>query len=125
MPLNITTTRDRLQKFEFTRLFIDELGWSNPKSRNPVKAQVKEFAYTRTPIAQLAGVVVFQVTTGDGIPDAKTRAAIQKHVAEEHVENLLIFLERVRKIIFVDVWQGGRASGQTWRGTTALRNARP
>ncbi len=96
MPLNIATTRDRLQKFEFARLFIDELGWSNPKSRNPIKAQVKETPYTRTPIAQLAGVVVFEVTTGNGIPDAKARAAIQKHVAEEHVENLLIFLDAAR-----------------------------
>ena len=92
MPLNITTTRDRLQKFELTRLFIDELGWSNPKARTPVKAQVKEVEYTRTPIAQLAGVVVFEITCGDGIPDAKARAAIQKHVAEEFIENLLIFL---------------------------------
>ncbi|MCC6823544.1 MAG: hypothetical protein IT579_22695, partial [Verrucomicrobia subdivision 3 bacterium] len=96
MPLDITTTRDRLQKFEFTRLFIDELGWSNPKSRNPVKAQVKEAAYTRTPIAQLSGVVAFEVTAGDGIPDAKTRADIHKHVTEEHVENLLIFLDKGR-----------------------------
>ncbi|MEI6196646.1 MAG: DNA methyltransferase [Verrucomicrobiota bacterium] len=96
MSLNIITTRDRLQKFEFARLFIDELGWSNPKARNPVKAQVKEAAYTRTPIAQLSGVVAFEVTTGDGIPDAKVRAAIQKHVAEEHVENLIIFLDAAR-----------------------------
>lgn len=96
MPLNVTTTRERLQNFEFARLFIDELGWSNPKSRNPVKAQVKEAAYTRTPIAQLSGVVAFEVTTGDGIPDAKVRAAIQKHVAEEHVENLIIFLDAAR-----------------------------
>jgi hypothetical protein len=96
MPLNIATTRDRLQKFEFARLFIDELGWSNPKPRNPIKAKVKETPYTRTPIAQLAGVVVFEVTTGNGIPDAKARAAIQKHVAEEHVENLLIFLDPAR-----------------------------
>jgi len=96
MPLNITTTRDRLQKFEFARLFVDELGWSNPKSRNPVKAQVKEAAYTRTPIAQLSGVVAFEVTAGDGIPDAKVRAAIQKQVAEEHVENLIIFLDAAR-----------------------------
>src|SRR5437762_3023535 len=96
MPLNIASTRDRLQKFEFARLFVDELGWSNPKSRSPIKAQAKETPYARTPIAQLAGVVAFEVTVGDGIPDAKTRAAIQKHVAEEHVENLLIFLDSAR-----------------------------
>src|SRR5207245_5683775 len=56
----------------------------------------KETLYTRTPIAQLAGVVAFEVTTRHGIPDAKTRTAIQKHVAEEHVENLLIFLDPAR-----------------------------
>jgi hypothetical protein len=96
MPLNISSTRDRLQKFEFARLFIEELGWSNPKARNPVKVQVKEVAYTRTPIAQLSGVVAFEVTTDDGIPDAKVRAAIHKQIAEEHVENLLIFLDKDR-----------------------------
>ena len=96
MPLNVTNTRDRLQKFEFARLFIDELGWSNPKSRNPVKAQAKEADYTRTPIGQLAGVVVFEITTSKGIPDAKSRAAIQKHIAEEFIENLLIFLDHDR-----------------------------
>ena len=36
MPLNITSTRDHLQKFEFARLFIDELGWSNPSSGKSV-----------------------------------------------------------------------------------------
>jgi hypothetical protein len=96
MPLNIASTRDRLQKFEFARLFVDELGWSNPKSRNPIKAQARETSYSRTPIAQLAGVIAFEVTTGDGIPDAKTRAAIQKQVAEEHLEHLLIFLDAAR-----------------------------
>src|SRR6266545_4529311 len=96
MPLNVTNTRDRLQKFEFARLFVDELGWSNPKSRTSVKAQAKEVAYTRTPIAQLAGVVVFEIITSDGIPDAKARAAIQKHIAEEFIENLLIFLDHER-----------------------------
>lgn len=101
MPLNIATTRERLQNFEFARLFIDELGWSNPKSRHPVASQLptknsQPITYTRTPIAQLSGVVAFEVTTGDGIPDAKTRAAIQKHVAEEHVENLIIFLDAAR-----------------------------
>ena len=101
MPLNISNTRDRLQKFEFARLFVEELGWSNPKSRNPVRSQLstknsQSFPYTRTPIAQLSGVVAFEVTTGNGIPDAKIRAAIHKQVAEEHVENLLIFLDAAR-----------------------------
>ena len=40
--------------------------------------------------------IAFEITTGGGIPDAKTRAAIHKHVSEQHLENLLIFLDSAR-----------------------------
>jgi len=96
MPLSIANTRARLQKFEFAGMFIEELGWSNPKSRTPVKTQANNIAYTRTPVAQLSGVIAFEISTGNGIPDSKTRATIHKHVTEEHVENLLIFLDAAR-----------------------------
>ena len=96
MPLDINKTRARLQKFEFAGMFIEELGWSHPKSRNAVKTQANNIAYTRTPVAQLSGVIAFEISTGDGIPDAKIRAAIHKHITEEHVENLLIFLDAAR-----------------------------
>ena len=96
MPLDINNTRARLQKFEFAGMFIEELGWSHPKSRNAVKTQANNIAYTRTPVAQLSGVIAFEISTGDGIPDAKIRAAIHKHITEEHVENLLIFLDTAR-----------------------------
>ena len=101
MPLNITTTRERLQNFDFKRLFIEELGWSNPPSTKPVTSQLSAknappLAYTRTPIAQLAGAVVLEITTGHGFPDARARTAIQKHVSEQHLENLLIFLDAAR-----------------------------
>ena len=45
-------------------LFIEELGWSKPPSRaSPWLRQGKDVNhFTRTPIAQLAGVVVFEVT---------------------------------------------------------------
>src|ERR1043166_7857213 len=116
MPLNVSTTRDRLQKFEFARLFVEELGWSHPKLRQPVKAQLtaknsSPLSYSRAPIAQLAGVIVFEVAAGDGIPDAKARAAIQKQVAEEHVENLLIFLDanRTQSLWYWVKREGGKA----------------
>ena len=30
MPLNLSRTRQLLQRFEFRQLFVDELGWNNP-----------------------------------------------------------------------------------------------
>lgn len=100
MALNVPRTRELLQNFDFPRLFIEELGWSNPAARQPVKCELStktlQLTYTRTPIAQLAGVAVLEIKCGDGIPDAKARAAIQKQVSEQHIENLLIFLDSAR-----------------------------
>ena len=44
MSLNLATTRERLQNFDFTRLFVEELGWSNPKSRQTVASQLSSKA---------------------------------------------------------------------------------
>lgn len=95
--LNIPRTRDLLQEFDFKSLFIDELGWSQPADRKAVKWSHEGIEYERRQIAQLSGVVVFEVTTSDGqIPNAKSRAAIHKEVSQLHHENLLIFLDAQR-----------------------------
>jgi hypothetical protein len=97
MALNFSRMRDRLQQFDFHRLFVEELGWSQPVSRQSVAMTVKGASLVRRQISQLAGVVVFEVATDDGrIPDAKTRAAIHKEVSALHHENLLIFLDQAR-----------------------------
>jgi len=97
MPLNRNNVRDLLQSFGFQRLFIEELGWSNPQSSKPVNLSVHGQEYLRRPIAQMSGVTVFEITSADpahvGIPDAKERAAIHTTVAEFSHENLLIFLD--------------------------------
>ncbi len=94
MPINFTTMRDCLKSFDFHRLFIEELGWLQPPHSRPEPMTVKEARFTRRQIAQLAGVVVFQVAADDGrIPDAKTRAAVHKEIAALHHENLLIFTD--------------------------------
>jgi hypothetical protein len=97
MPLNIQRARNLLQDFEFGRLFIEELGWSPPGNRRPTTAQLAEMTYTSSPIAELSGIGVFCITTQDGsVPDAKTRAAIQKRIAERCYENLLVFTDSER-----------------------------
>ncbi|MGH7961143.1 MAG: Eco57I restriction-modification methylase domain-containing protein, partial [Candidatus Binatia bacterium] len=95
--LNIHKTRDLLQQFDFPTLFIEELGWSRPTSRKPETWTCNGVAFERRQIAELSGVVVFEITPQDGnVPDAKTRAAIHKDIAKLHHENLLIFLDPKR-----------------------------
>jgi hypothetical protein len=45
MPLNINSTRERLQAFDFGLLFIEELGWEPPASRKVESGKVKDLAY--------------------------------------------------------------------------------
>src|ERR1700752_3306253 len=95
--LNIPRTRDLLQSFDFKTLFSDELGWSRPTLRKPVAYQASGRDFNCVQVAELSGVVVFEVCSADGsIPDAKTRAAVHKEVAKQYHENLLIFVDRQR-----------------------------
>jgi Alw26I/Eco31I/Esp3I family type II restriction m6 adenine DNA methyltransferase len=97
MALNLNQARSFLQGFEFSKLFIEELGWSQPTTRQSVQMNCKEESFTRRQIAQLAGVVVFEVGTQSGhIPDSKTRAALHKDISTLHHENLIIFLDQQR-----------------------------
>ena len=97
MTINFERTRDYLKQFDFRQLFIEELGWSRPARKTPLELAVKDANYSSRQIAQLAGVVVFEVEAADGlIPNAKSRAAVQKEIAKLHHENLLIFIDKQR-----------------------------
>jgi Alw26I/Eco31I/Esp3I family type II restriction m6 adenine DNA methyltransferase len=97
MAINFDTTRSYLQAFNFTRLFIEILGWSLPKGIKPVELKVENVGFKITPISQLAGVVVFEASAENGLlPNAKDRAAVHKEISKLHHENLLIFLDKAR-----------------------------
>jgi len=97
MPLDLNQARQYLAKFEFPRLLVEELGWSRPESKQAVTVPCKGLSFTRRQVAQLAGVVVFEISADDGkIPDAKTRAALHKEISAHHHENLLIFVDGQR-----------------------------
>lgn len=94
--INVEKTREALNSFDFRRLFIRELGWSNPSNR-PAQGQAKSVEYTRTPVAELSGAVVIEISTTDGkIPAADIRKAIVADVSTLHYENVLIFLDTER-----------------------------
>src|SRR5437879_2085741 len=97
MVIHFERTREYLRHFDFRKLFVDELGWSQPAPRKPVEFAVKELSLTQRPIAELAGVVVLEIEAQDGkVPDAKLRFAVHKEIAKHHHENLLIFVDADR-----------------------------
>ncbi len=94
MAIDFNRLRDCLKQFDFHKLFVSELGWSQPTSSQDVPFTVNEANFVRRQIAQLAGVVVFEVTADDGrIPNAKFRAAVHKEIAKQHHENVLLFVD--------------------------------
>ncbi|MDO9543323.1 MAG: ATP-binding protein, partial [Kiritimatiellia bacterium] len=97
MPLNLNKARKYLADFDFSKLFIEELGWSQPASLQPVPMTIKDEGFTRRQIAQLSGVVVFEISARDGqIPDAKMRSFLHKEISSLHHENMLIFVDERR-----------------------------
>ena len=97
MSINLHRSRQYLQDFDFSSLFIEELGWSNPPSDSAIAFKCDGKTFYRRGVAELAGVLVLEITTEDGeIPDAKVRASIHKEICKLALENLLIFLDKKR-----------------------------
>ncbi|OQW93402.1 MAG: hypothetical protein BWK79_11305, partial [Beggiatoa sp. IS2] len=92
---NIKNARERVQNFEFKTLFIEELGWSNPPLKKSSTTTVEGFEFEQRPLAELGGVMVFEIVAKQGkLPDSKIRAAIQREISQYHHENLLIFVDQ-------------------------------
>ncbi|MEH1836407.1 MAG: DNA methyltransferase [Nostoc sp.] len=101
MPLNFQRTRDLLSNFQFSDLFIEELGWSKPTRQKPVTLKIDNKTYQYQRIAELSGVAIFEITATDGkIPEAKVRVSIHQEITKLINENLLIFIteERTRSL---------------------------
>lgn len=93
MQLNVEQVRDALQAFQFRTLLVDILGWNNPARRGTQTFEEQGSSYTVRHLAELAGVVVAEIQSGGAIPDARTREALQKQLAQEHFENIAVFTD--------------------------------
>ncbi|MEH2375749.1 Eco57I restriction-modification methylase domain-containing protein [Nostoc sp.] len=93
MSLNFQRTRDLLYNFQFSDLFIEELGWSKPSRQKPITLKIDNKPYQYQKIAELSGVAIFEITAADGkIPEAKVIVAIHQEITKLIAENLLIFI---------------------------------
>ncbi|MEG5029250.1 hypothetical protein QUB36_06650 [Microcoleus sp. AT8-B1] len=97
MPQTLKESRELLQDFEFNKLFVQKLGWDNPSSHKTVSLEIEGETYSRKAIAQLNGVVVYEIIADSGnIPNSAQRLTIYREIVQISAENLLIFIDKNR-----------------------------
>ncbi|TAG95808.1 MAG: ATP-binding protein [Oscillatoriales cyanobacterium] len=97
MPQTLKESRQLLQDFEFSKLFVQKLGWDNPSSHKTVSLEIEGETYSRKAISQLNKVVVYEITSASGnIPNSAQRLTIYREIVHISAENLLIFIDKNR-----------------------------
>ena len=97
MQPSIEELRSHLQAFDFSRLFVEGLGWDHYFAELP-PVYVNESTYTLKPIAEKASFAVFECSPGtDGaIPKYSVRRKIETQVTKLAYEHLIIFVDADR-----------------------------
>ena len=94
MALNRKRARQLLNDFDFTTLFVGEMGWNSVPDSRPLP--IGDTGYLRRLIAEMSGVSVLEVfpTTPDGaLPDSNTSDKIHRQIEKLAHENVIIFLD--------------------------------
>lgn len=93
--LDFAAFQKHLSAFDFPRLFVDVLGWNQApaSARGWTDDGATHHAFSRRMEAELGGVAVLQVVAAEGWPDEAIRAAVWKHLSQQHTENILIFTD--------------------------------
>ena len=94
--LDFPAFQQHLAAFDFSRLFVDVLGWNHPPSASRAwrTDSTAQHLFSYRMVAELGGVAVLQVVAADGWPDEATRAAVWKQLSHQHAENILIFTDQ-------------------------------
>ena len=96
MELNADSARRLLEKFDFAKLFVEELGWDRHNAALPVETSGTSHALKA--VAEKRGMVawVCEARVGQQIPDRATRKMIEHQVAKTTLEHLIIFIDAKR-----------------------------
>lgn len=92
MQIQPENIRRDFQAFDWKTLFLEELLWSKPR---PVQPPVVNGAEVRE-VAHLGQIPVYEITTGDAIPETKTRRDIHVQISKTTADCLLIFVDKAR-----------------------------
>ena len=97
MAIDRERARQYLKSFDFRRLFLDQLGWD--KHAGSLEKVVDGRAYRFQAVSEKRGVVAL---ISDSIPDYTTRAKLDKLIAKDHFEHLIVFADQAHGR---QVWQ--------------------
>jgi hypothetical protein len=89
MAIDRGRARQCLKAFDFRKLFIEELGWDR-FSRTIVK-EIDGQEYRFHGVAEKRGVVVL---VADSIPEYAIRVKLDKLIAKDHFEHLIVFADQ-------------------------------
>jgi type I restriction-modification system DNA methylase subunit len=92
MSVNLLNVKKHIRNFDFTTLFIDELGWNNPPRRQLLPVTIGQQTFTLHTVAEKGGFQVFLCKVEEGeIPYANERKKFEKQITPLAAEHLLIF----------------------------------
>ena len=88
-----------LKAFDFAKLFIEELGWDRPSSRQPETVDAEGQQFVLAPVADKRGVRIFHCPA---IPERNTRQRIEREITKRAYEHLIIFTDPAQT---KQIWQ--------------------
>lgn len=88
-----------LKAFDFAKLFIEELGWDRPSSRQPETVDADGQQFVLAPVSDKRGVRIFHCPA---IPERNTRQRIEREITKRAYEHLIIFSDPAQT---KQVWQ--------------------
>jgi type I restriction-modification system DNA methylase subunit len=97
MAIDRERARQYLKSFDFARLFTQELGWD--KYSASIAKQIDGHNYLFKAVAEKHGVVIL---VSDSIPEYSIRVKLDKLVAKDHFEHLIVFADQAHGR---QVWQ--------------------
>lgn len=102
MTLDATRARQCLKVFDFSALFLEELGWD--RQRETLSVTVDNRSLILEAIAHKRGMVAYRCPTpaGERLPDYATRRKIEQQVTRSAHEHFIIFTDPAQT---TQIWQ--------------------
>ncbi|MBC2660647.1 Eco57I restriction-modification methylase domain-containing protein [Novosphingobium flavum] len=99
MAIDRPRATNHLKAFDFAKLFIEELGWDRPSSRQPETVDAEGQQFVLAPVADKRGVRIFHCPA---IPERNTRQRIEREITKRAYEHLIIFTDPAQT---KQIWQ--------------------
>ena len=95
---------EHVRRFDFTQLFVDDLGWDRPAQQQPYSLVIGEEVFALDVVAHKRGVQLLHCRpdTQGQVPTYATRQKIERKVTAEAREHLIVFTDTAKTI---QVWQ--------------------